>query len=115
MAIPRIFRLILLAAAAFAVVGAVVAPFAAPVALGLVGFSSIGPVAGTFAAATQAGIGNVVAGSAFACAQSVAAGGALPAALQFTLHPGGSPLRGEVVEFQHAETIQSSQLWRNAV
>ncbi|KAJ7454029.1 hypothetical protein B0H11DRAFT_1926672 [Mycena galericulata] len=79
MAIPRIFRLILLAAAAFAVVGAVVAPFAAPVALGLVGFSSIGPVAGTFAAATQAGIGNVVAGSAFACAQSVAAGGALPA------------------------------------
>ncbi|KAJ6472522.1 hypothetical protein C8R45DRAFT_1013229 [Mycena sanguinolenta] len=71
--------LLLLAAAACAVVGAVVAPFAAPAALGLVGFSSIGPIAATFAATTQAGIGNVVAGSAFACAQSVAAGGALPA------------------------------------
>lgn len=34
---------------------------------------------GTFAAVTQAGIGNVVAGSLFAGAQSVAMGGALPA------------------------------------
>ncbi|KAJ7908775.1 hypothetical protein B0H13DRAFT_2015826, partial [Mycena leptocephala] len=79
MAIPRIFRLILLAAAAFAVMGVFVAPLTAPAALGLVGFSSIGPVAGTFAATTQTGIENVVAGSAFTGAQSVAAGGALPA------------------------------------
>lgn len=34
---------------------------------------------GSFAAVTQAGIGNVVAGSLFAGAQSVAMGGALPA------------------------------------
>ncbi|CAD8077177.1 unnamed protein product [Paramecium sonneborni] len=36
------------------------------------GFSSIGPVAGSLAAATQASIGNVVAGSAFAVVQGVA-------------------------------------------
>ncbi|KAJ7454022.1 hypothetical protein B0H11DRAFT_2070031 [Mycena galericulata] len=49
----------MLAAAFCAIVGAVVAPFAAPAALGLVGFSAIGPVAATFAATAQAGIGNV--------------------------------------------------------
>ena len=34
---------------------------------------------GTFAAAAQAGIGNVVAGSLFATVQSAAMGGAIPA------------------------------------
>jgi hypothetical protein len=37
--------------------------------------------AGSMAAGMQAGIGNVVAGSLFAGAQSVAMGGALPAAI----------------------------------
>lgn len=80
------------------VVGSVlVAPVVAPLAVGALGFSAAGPIAGaylqfsayiiptnasvmagTFAAATQAGIGNVVAGSLFAGAQSVAMGGALP-------------------------------------
>ncbi len=35
-----------------------------------IGFSSAGPVAGSIAAGIQSGIGNVVAGSAFATAQS---------------------------------------------
>ncbi|KNZ79983.1 hypothetical protein J132_08299 [Termitomyces sp. J132] len=61
---------------AAAVVGAVVTPFAAAPVLGLVGFSAAGPVAGTLAAGVQAGMGNVVAGSAFALAQSIAMGGA---------------------------------------
>ncbi|KAK7685295.1 hypothetical protein QCA50_011658 [Cerrena zonata] len=61
-----------------AAVGACVAPFLAPPALGVVGFSAAGPVAGSMAAGLQAGMGNVVAGSAFSVAQSVAIGGALP-------------------------------------
>ena len=74
-------------------------PVVAPVALGAVGFGAAGPVAGeprfslpdpspahtnnvgTMAAGIQAGIGNVVAGSLFATAQSVAMGGALPVAV----------------------------------
>ncbi|CAK57759.1 unnamed protein product (macronuclear) [Paramecium tetraurelia] len=51
--------------------------------LAIYGFSSIGPVAGSIAAATQASIGSVAAGSAFAIAQGVAMSGlgviALPA------------------------------------
>ena len=74
----------------------VLAPILAPAVLGIVGFGAAGPVAGnsclarptfyrlmlaigTLAAAIQAGMGNVAAGSAFAVAQSVAMGGALPA------------------------------------
>ncbi|KAJ7704336.1 hypothetical protein B0H17DRAFT_1175538 [Mycena rosella] len=53
---------------------AATALLAAPV-LGMVGFSSIGPVAGTLAAGIQAGIGSVTAGSSFAVAQSIAMGG----------------------------------------
>lgn len=52
-------------------------PVAATVALGAVGFSAVGPVAGSIAAGLQAGIGNVAVGSAFAAAQSVAMGGTL--------------------------------------
>jgi hypothetical protein len=78
-------------------------PMLAPAFLGFIGFSAIGPVAGKFppkwcgmirsahtnklelvgsiAAGVQAGIGNVVAGSLFAIAQSIAMGGAIPAAI----------------------------------
>ncbi|KAH9976282.1 hypothetical protein BGW80DRAFT_1167856, partial [Lactifluus volemus] len=58
----------------------VFAPILVPVGLGLIGFSAIGPVAGSLAAIIQAGIGNVMAGSLFAIAQSIAMGGAFPAA-----------------------------------
>jgi hypothetical protein len=44
--------------------------------LGAVGFSSIGPVAGSVAAGWQASIGAVEAGSLFALCQSAAMGGA---------------------------------------
>lgn len=43
--------------------------------LGVVGFSSIGPAAGTAATAWQASIGAVQAGSAFAMCQSISMGG----------------------------------------
>jgi hypothetical protein len=71
-------------------------PVLAPALLGILGFGAIGPVAGKFppqaevasntverqgtlAALIQALIGNVAAGSAFAIAQSIAMGGAVPA------------------------------------
>ncbi|EPS97649.1 hypothetical protein FOMPIDRAFT_1024943 [Fomitopsis schrenkii] len=59
-------------------IGAALAPEVAPAALGLVGFTSIGPVAGSMAAAMQSSIGNVAAGSLFATAQSISMGGAIP-------------------------------------
>ena len=40
--------------------------FAAPLVLGAVGFGASGPVAGSFAALWQSGIGSVEAGSLFA-------------------------------------------------
>jgi hypothetical protein len=43
-------------------------------AMSLVGFSSAGPVAGSLAAAWQASIGNVVAGSLFSTVQGAAMG-----------------------------------------
>ncbi|KAI5302629.1 hypothetical protein KEM56_000504 [Ascosphaera pollenicola] len=49
-----------------------VASKAATTVLGAVGFGAAGPVAGTVAAAWQASIGNVAAGSVFAACQSVA-------------------------------------------
>jgi len=56
--------------------GVVLAPIAAVGLLNLIGFSSIGPVAGSAAAAWQATYGgSVAAGSAFALAQSAAMGG----------------------------------------
>jgi len=75
----------LLTALALGTAGATAGVFLTPVlitaGLGVVGFSAAGPVAGSIAAGMQAGIGNVVAGSLFAGAQSVAMGGALPAAI----------------------------------
>jgi len=59
--------------------GAALAPVAAPAALGLIGFGSNGVVLGSTAAAIQSSIGNVAAGSLFATAQNVAMGGAFPA------------------------------------
>ncbi|KAF9510470.1 hypothetical protein BS47DRAFT_1487400 [Hydnum rufescens UP504] len=71
-----------------AVLCGALAPVLAPAVLGIVGFGSGGVVGadtldfnnpvGSVAAGIQAGIGNVAAGSLFAGAQSVAAGGALP-------------------------------------
>jgi hypothetical protein len=89
------------------IAGAVLTPLVAPAALGVIGFSAAGPVAGesasspvpksrgivylliqtnwnlvgSIAAGLQAGIGNVAAGSLFAAAQSVAMGGALSGAV----------------------------------
>ncbi|OCH93240.1 hypothetical protein OBBRIDRAFT_885642 [Obba rivulosa] len=60
--------------------GALAVPVVAPLALGIAGFSAAGPVAGTLAAAWQASIGSVAAGSIFALCQSIAMGGAIPAA-----------------------------------
>ncbi|KAH9063347.1 hypothetical protein EDB87DRAFT_174282 [Lactarius vividus] len=71
-------RLVILVAVG-AIVGIVLTPVVAPPILHALGFSAIGPVAGTAAATMQAGIGNVAAGSLFAMAQSVAMGGAIPA------------------------------------
>ena len=79
-----------------AVVGIALTPILAPALVGLFGFGAAGPVAGMFppqskvasnppellgsiAAGIQAGIGNVAAGSAFAVAQSIGMGGAIPA------------------------------------
>ncbi len=85
--------------AAGATVGALLTPIALTAGLGALGFSAAGPIAGKFpnpsvtwhstlrdilgsiAAGAQAGVGNVVAGSLFAAAQSVAMGGAVPAAV----------------------------------
>ncbi|KAF9520216.1 hypothetical protein BS47DRAFT_1336190 [Hydnum rufescens UP504] len=71
-----------LTTAAVGVGGAVLcvglAPFVAPPVLGVPGFGSGGVAAGSYAAGLQASIGNVGAGSWFASAQSVGAGGALP-------------------------------------
>jgi len=79
-----------------AAVGVVLAPVVAVGIVGALGFSAVGVVAGecplyrprfihlmnssigSLAAAIQSGIGNVVAGSLFALAQSIGAGGALP-------------------------------------
>ncbi|KAF3315165.1 hypothetical protein TWF173_004057 [Orbilia oligospora] len=52
-------------------VAAVGAALAIPIILQIAGFSLLGPVAGSFAAAWQASIGNVVAGSLFAFLQSI--------------------------------------------
>ena len=49
--------------------------------LGAIGFSPIGPVAGSIAAGWQASIGSVAAGSFFAFLQSAAMGGAAVTAL----------------------------------
>lgn len=49
---------------------------ASPAILAAMGFSAVGPVAGSLAAGWQAGIGSVAAGSLFAFLQSAAMGGA---------------------------------------
>ncbi|KAK7540595.1 uncharacterized protein J3D65DRAFT_600717 [Phyllosticta citribraziliensis] len=54
---------------------AVVVPLAYGSVLGAAGFAAVGPVAGSWAAGTQAAIGSVAAGSVFAVLQSAAMGG----------------------------------------
>jgi len=64
--------------AAGATAGALLTPVALTTGLGAVGFSAAGPVASSTAARVQAGIGNVVAESLFATAQSISMGGTIP-------------------------------------
>ncbi|CAG0923291.1 unnamed protein product [Notodromas monacha] len=59
----------------------VVAVVGLPVVLSALGFKGAGVAAGSVAAATQSGIGNVVAGSWFAACQSVGAAGLGAAAM----------------------------------
>lgn len=47
----------------------------------VVGFGVAGPVAASIAVGFQSGIGNVVAGSAFATAQAIGMGAAVPAGI----------------------------------
>ncbi|KAF3289959.1 hypothetical protein TWF970_003702 [Orbilia oligospora] len=61
-------------------VAPVVGYFVVPFALGAVGFSAIGPVAGSYAAAWQSSIGVVQAGSTFAALQSAAMTGGVSVA-----------------------------------
>ncbi|KAK0213881.1 hypothetical protein IW262DRAFT_1466446 [Armillaria fumosa] len=63
--------------------GAGLMPMIIRLTLGLIGFGAAGPVAGTFAALIQSSIGNVVAGSLFAWAQSIAMGGSLWTGVSF--------------------------------
>lgn len=49
---------------------------ATPAIIGAIGFSAVGPVAGSILAGWQASMGNVVAGSLFSFLQSAAMGGA---------------------------------------
>ncbi|OAG06973.1 uncharacterized protein CC84DRAFT_1204611 [Paraphaeosphaeria sporulosa] len=60
----------------------VVGVVAAPLALGVAGFTAGGVAAGSMAAGIQAGIGNVAAGSIFAGLMSAGAGGAALAVVQ---------------------------------
>lgn len=58
-----------------AAVGGAGAVLAAPVALGALGFTATGIAAGSLAAVTQAGIGNVIGGTLFATLQSAGVAG----------------------------------------
>src|SRR5438046_95423 len=56
-------------------------PITVPATLGAAGFAATGPALGSFAAAWQASIGSVAAGSVFSWLQSAAMGGALAQAI----------------------------------
>lgn len=58
------------------IASAAIGGIAAPTVISAAGFGSLGPAAGTAAAAWQASIGNVAAGSLFATLQSAGMGGA---------------------------------------
>jgi len=64
--------------------GTLLVATAVPAILGIVGFSAVGPVAGTAAAAWQSSIGIVQAGSFFAWCQGAAMGGAAAGAIVAT-------------------------------
>jgi len=66
------------AGVAGAVAGAALAAEIAPIALAAFGWTAGGVQAGSLAAAAHAAIGSVAAGSPFALAQSIGAGGAVP-------------------------------------
>jgi hypothetical protein len=58
--------------------------FAVPIALSAVGFTALGPAAGSYAAAWMSSIGIVQAGTWYSAAQSAAMGGAYAATAQGT-------------------------------
>ena len=69
-------------------VGGGLTAIAGKAALYTFGFSSSGVIAGSLAAGTQAGIGNVAAGTVFAGLQSVAATGAIISAAPYLIGGG---------------------------
>lgn len=75
---PRVKRILVYALVGGAVCVLLVSVVALP-ALSAAGFGILGPLAGSSAAAWQAAIGSVAAGSAFATLQSVAMTAAIPA------------------------------------
>ena len=62
-------------------VGAIVAPALIVPVAHVVGFGVGGPVAASIAVGIQSGIGNVIAGSAFATAQAIGMGAAIPTSI----------------------------------
>ncbi|KAI0728219.1 hypothetical protein C8Q72DRAFT_795360 [Fomitopsis betulina] len=64
-------------------IGAILAPSIAPLALGIAGFTPIGPLAGSAAAAIQSSIGNIAAGSLYATAQGISMGGVIPTSVYY--------------------------------
>jgi len=89
-----------------AVVVAILLPVVAPALLGIIGFGALGPIAGSFAAAIQAIIGNVAVGSLFATLQSIAMGGlaAIPVVIHLTCVAIAGGLSAAVIFF-------SSDIW----
>ena len=84
--------------------GILVAPYVAPAVLSSVGFTSSGVAAGSFAAATQSGIGSVAAGSTFAVLQSAGAAGIGTAGTLATGAVSGAASAGAAI-FRSVSTI----------
>ncbi|KAH8659305.1 hypothetical protein BGZ60DRAFT_121902 [Tricladium varicosporioides] len=74
-----------------------IAALAAPAILGAIGFTAVGPAAGSIAASWQACLGVVEAGSLFAWCQSAAMGGAAVGGILFTGLGGAGLAVGAIV------------------
>jgi hypothetical protein len=94
-----------------AVAGAALAPIIIPSFLGGVGFTTGGVAAASWASVVQASIGNVAGGSLFAVAQSVGAGGALPAA-GWLVGTGLGALAGLLAKLMHPVWMLLEELMR---
>eukprot|EP00891_Asterochloris_glomerata_P007105 jgi/Astpho2/7105/Aster-08445 len=82
-------------------------PVAASTGLGALGFSSVGPVAGSYAATYMSATGAIQAGSWFALAQSAAMGGTMLFALPAAVVTGG----GGLVVYSQRERIYKGASW----